>query len=75
MILGELLTQVGLGTPLHIIEDGSILEDYLKSATLCEFNPLDPDFAKAFEICKDREIDSITVKNNRLMLIIKGEGR
>ena len=75
MILGELLTRVGLGTPLHIIEDGGVLEDYLKSVTFCEFNPLDPDFEEVFEICKGREVDSITVKVNRLMLIIKGEGR
>ena len=75
MVLGELLSKVGVGTPLHVIEDGNVLENYMKSATLCEFNPLDPDFGEMFDICKDREVDSITVKDGRLMIIVKGEGR
>ena len=75
MVLGELLTMVGIGTPLHIIEDGSVTEEYIKSVTLCDFDLLDPDFAGVFDLCKDREVDSITVFDGRLMITVVGKGR
>ena len=75
MVLGELLALTGIGTQLHVICDGAVGEEYMESATLCALDFTDPDFEHLLKEYGDHKIDTVSVKDNRLFIMLKHPSR
>ena len=71
MLFADLIATLGIGTPLHILEDGSPGDEYMLSATICDVDILDPEFQQMFARFKDYRVDTISLYNGRLMVIVK----